>query len=151
METGEHFSGAKGESVNDWIAKVNRRATAENWTNDQKRRAVIGALRGNAITWHEIIGLNHNNWHDWVATIRETYSENLTETQWAIKTEQRRQQPGESINSYFMDKVVLLKQKPNAPLPQAEMIPFIVRGLRDSSVRSAVMSQQINTLDGFLT
>ena len=150
MEAGEQFSGAKGESVIEWIGKVNRRAIAETWTNDEKRRAAIGALQGNALTWHEVIGTNHADWPEWITALRDTYSENLTETQWVIKTEQRRQLPGESISNYFMEKIILLRQRPNGAPPEAEMIPFIVRGLRDSSVRSAVMSQQIATLDAFL-
>lgn len=66
MEAGEQLSRVKGESVVEWIAKVNRRAIAETWTDTEKRRAALGALQGIALTWQVVIGNNHATWPEFV-------------------------------------------------------------------------------------
>ncbi|KAK4024894.1 hypothetical protein OUZ56_010389 [Daphnia magna] len=52
------FNGFSNECLQDWLQLVNRKALAENWGDDDKRRAAINSLFGKALTWQEEIG-NH--------------------------------------------------------------------------------------------
>ncbi|XP_045033422.1 uncharacterized protein LOC116936235 [Daphnia magna] len=60
----ERYSGSTGESVNDWLQLVNRKALAENWGNGDKRRVAISSLFVKAPTWKEEIGNNILDWDD---------------------------------------------------------------------------------------
>lgn len=75
------YSGSNGESVNDWLQLVNRKALAENWGDDDKRRAAISSLFGKALTWQEEIGVNILDWDDWLLALRGSFEVRLTEGQ----------------------------------------------------------------------
>ena len=149
MEEGERFSGAEGESVLDWIRKVERRSTVEGWNGPNTRKAAVGALTGRALTWNDLVGSKHTDWTDWRRAIIRTFSEELTESQWNVKVETRKQGRGEPGRSYVMDKVILLRQR-TVPLTEEEMIPYLVRGLLDPLQKSAVMARDIVTVDELL-
>lgn len=61
-ELGEHFSAlprVKPSTIGS--PRLIGGARPKIGTSNQKRRAVIRALRDSALTWHEIIGFNHQN------------------------------------------------------------------------------------------
>ena len=149
MEEGEKFSGTEGESVLDWIRKVERRSAMEGWSGSDTRKAAIVALTGRALTWNDMVGSKHVCWVDWCSAIKRTFSEELTESQWNIKVEARRQGREEPGRSYVMDKVTLLRQRA-VPLTEADMVPYLVRGLFDPLQKSAVMARNIGTVDELL-
>ena len=145
MEAGEQFSAATGESVVDWLHKVDRRGTAEGWSDLDKRRAAVGALTGRALTWNDVVGVQFVEWSKWSRGICEAFSEELTESQWTLKVEARKQARGESGSNYVMDKLVIMRQR-STPLAEKEMIPYLVRGLADAAQRSAIMARDVLTV-----
>ncbi|KAK4021403.1 hypothetical protein OUZ56_003320 [Daphnia magna] len=73
------YTGSNGESLQDWLQLVNRKALAEGWQNADRRRAAISSLFGKAITWNEEIGINIPLWDDWLDSLRGTFEVQLTE------------------------------------------------------------------------
>lgn len=141
------YSGS--ESVIDWLQLVNRKATSENWNDDQKKRAAIGSLTGPALTWHEQIGINLNGWNDWLQGLRDTFEVQLTEGQWQMMIEGRRQGASETACSYVMEKLKICRRSPTV-LTEAQMIPYLIRGLFNPNHMTVVMVNPPNTIANFL-
>ncbi|KAK4035899.1 hypothetical protein OUZ56_027978 [Daphnia magna] len=129
------YSGSTGESIQDWLQMVNRKALAENWVDGDKRRAAISSLFGKALTWQEEIGVNLIQWNDWINGIRGAFELQLTESQWQAMVEGRKQLPDESGSTYVLDKVKLCRRRA-VPLTDAELIPFLIRGLLHPGIQS---------------
>ena len=149
MDAGEHFSGSPGESVTEWLRKVERRGNVEGWTDADRRRAAVGALTGNALTWNDVVGHNHLDWLEWSRAIRRTFSEELSDVQWTSKVEARKQLHTESGSAYVMDKLSILRLRSTA-MTEGEMIPYLVRGLYDPSQRSAIMGRDVRNVSELL-
>ena len=111
MDPTDHFSGVSDESVEDWIRKVNRRASNEGWSEQDKKKAAVNALTGQALTWNDLVGKVFQDWSSWSENLIETFSVRLTDSQWSVKVEARKQSKGESRRSYVMDKVIILRQR----------------------------------------
>ena len=143
------FSGCVTESVTDWLQLVNRKALAENWGDDVKRRAAISTLFGKALTWQEEIGVNLLQWNDWIAGLRGAFEVQLTEGQWQALVEGRKQQPNETGSAYVLDKVKLCRRR-SVPLTDVEMVPFLIRGLHRPEMRSVMMGNPPISVNDFL-
>ncbi|KAI9550771.1 hypothetical protein GHT06_004558 [Daphnia sinensis] len=128
LDTDVKFSGATEEMLQDWLQLVNRKALAENWGDAEKRRAAISSLSGKALTWQEEIGVNIPQWDDWINGLRGAFEVQLTEGQWQVLVEGRKQLPGESGCAYALDKVKLCRRRATA-LTDAELTPYLIRGL----------------------
>ena len=55
------YSGSPIESIVDRMQLVNKKATAENWGDDEKQRLAAYSLSGVALTWQENIGITLQN------------------------------------------------------------------------------------------
>lgn len=107
MEEGDLYFGSEGESVLDFIRKVERKSTVEGWSGKDTLKAAIGALFGRALTWNDLVGHKYTDWIDWRNAIKRTLSEELTQAQWNTKVEARKQGRNEPGRNYVMDKVIL--------------------------------------------
>ncbi|KZS21143.1 Uncharacterized protein APZ42_012000, partial [Daphnia magna] len=143
------YSGSTGESIQDWLQMVNRKALAENWVDGDKRRAAISSLFGKALTWQEEIGVNLIQWNDWINGIRGAFELQLTESQWQAMVEGRKQLPDESGSTYVLDKVKLCRRRA-VPLTDAELIPFLIRGLLHPGIQSVMMGNPPISVNAFL-
>ncbi|XP_045033965.1 uncharacterized protein LOC123475399 [Daphnia magna] len=143
------YSGSTGESIQDWLQMVNRKALAENWVDGDKRRAAISSLFGKALTWQEEIGVNLIQWNDWINGIRGAFELQLTESQWQAIVEGRKQLPDESGSTYVLDKVKLCHRRA-VPLTDAELIPFLIRGLLHPGIQSVMMGNPPISVNAFL-
>ena len=141
------FSGCVTESVPDWLQLVNRKALAENWGDDVKRRAAISTLFGKALTWQEEIGVNLLQWNDWIAGLRGAFEVQLTEGQWQALVEGRKQQPNETGSAYVLDKVKLCRRR---SVPLTDVVPFLIRGLHRPEIRSVMMGNPPISVNDFL-
>ncbi|EFX76913.1 hypothetical protein DAPPUDRAFT_248406 [Daphnia pulex] len=73
----------------------------------------------------------------------------LTEGQWQAMVEGRRQLPNESGSTYVLEKVKLCRRRAT-PLTDAELIPFLIRGLLHPEMRSAMMCIPPISVNAFL-
>ncbi|EFX67803.1 hypothetical protein DAPPUDRAFT_330693 [Daphnia pulex] len=117
---------------------VNRKALAENWGDDDKRRAAISSLFGKALTLQEEIGNHLLLWNDWIDGLRGAFEVQLTESQWQALVEGRKQLPNEPGSTYVLDKVKLCRKR-SIPLTDAELISFLIRGLLHPGIQSVMM------------
>lgn len=150
LDTDVKFSGATEEILQDWLQLVNRKALAENWGDAEKRRAAISSLSGKALTWQEEIGVNIPQWDDWINGLRGAFEVQLTEGQWQVLVEGRKQLPGESGCAYALDKVKLCRRRATA-LTDAELTPYLIRGLYRPEMRSVMMGNPPASINAFLT
>ncbi|KZS05237.1 Uncharacterized protein APZ42_031640 [Daphnia magna] len=150
LDTDVKFSGATEEILQDWLQLVNRKALAENWGDAEKRRAAISSLSGKALTWQEEIGVNIPQWDDWINDLRGAFEVQLTEGQWQVLVEGRKQLPGESGCAYALDKVKLCRRRATA-LTDAELTPYLIRGLYRPEMRSVMMGNPPASINAFLT
>lgn len=127
----------------------NRKALAENWGDDDKRRAAISSLVGKALTWQEEIGNHLLLWNDWIDGHRGAFEVQLTESQWQSLAEGRKQLPNESGSTYVLDKVKLCRKR-STPLTDAELVPFLIRGLFHPEIRSVMMGNPPISINAFL-
>ena len=144
------FSGCVSESLYDWLQLVNRKALAENWRDDVKRRAAISTSFGKVLTWQEEFGVNLLQWNDWIQGLRGAFEVQLTEGQWQALVEGRKQQPNETGAAYVLDKVKLCRRR-SVPLTDVELIPFQIRGLHRPEMRSVLMGNPPVSGNDFLT
>lgn len=143
------YSGSNGESVNDWLQLVNRKALAENWGDDDKRRAAISSLFGKALTWQEEIGVNILDWDDWLLALRGSFEVRLTEGQWQAMVEARRQLPNEPGSTYVLEKIKICRRR-STPLNDVELIPYLIRGLYHPAHVSVMMGNPPASVNAFL-
>ena len=135
------FSGAVGESLEEWETILGRVAAAENWDDGNKRRVAIGKLTGVAAHWHDQSGHLLLEWAPWIAQLRATFEPRLTLAEWCLLVENRRQLPGESGAQYALEKARLCRRCPHQ-LAEADIVPYLVRGV----LRSEHMSVLLNPI-----
>jgi hypothetical protein len=117
-----------------------RKSNAENWTPVERRRAAIGTLVGAAYTWQERVGHALATWDPWLLGLRNAFEAPLSTSQWQILVEGRRQKPGESGSNYVMEKLQLAARRATPP-DDAEIIPYLIRGLANPFHQAALMTQ----------
>lgn len=150
MGSAVRYSGAKDESLTEWLEQINRKALEENWGDNEKRRAAASSLYGAAQTWNEEIGTPLANWTDWLVALRGVFETQLTQTQWQVLIEGRVQSPFESGVNYVMDKLKICRRSP-APLTEPQMVPYLIRGLLEPNHRAVMMVNSPATIAAFLT
>ena len=143
------FAGKTGESLEDWLTIVSRVAAAENWDEANKQRVAIGKLVGVAAHWHDNSGFALPDWNAWVAQIRATFEPRMTLAEWCLLVENRRQLPGESGAQYALEKAQICRRCP-LTLAEADMIPYLVRGLLRPEHMSVLMNPLPATVTAFV-
>jgi hypothetical protein len=143
------FSGRPEESLEEWLAVVNRVAAAENWDDANKRRVAVSKLSGIAAQWHDQTGHALVGWNAWQLQLRAMFEPRMSLTEWCLLVESRRQQPGEDGAQYALEKARLCRRCPVA-MAEAEFVPYLIRGLSHSEHVSALLSAPPNTVAGFI-
>ena len=138
LDDGVKYSGGSSESLTEWLQLINRKATTQHWGDDERRRAAIGSLYGQALTWHDEIGVNIADWTDWVGGLRAAFETQLTESQWQTLVESRSQFATESGSTYVLEKLRICRRR-STPLTEPQMIPFLIRGLYNPVHQSVMM------------
>ncbi|KZS03826.1 Histone-lysine N-methyltransferase NSD2-like protein [Daphnia magna] len=146
LDSDIRYAGSDNESFQAWLQLINRKALAEGCQDTDKRRAAISSLFGKALTWHEEIGINLPQWDDWIESLRGTFEILLTESQWQKLVEERKQLPNETGSAYVLDKVKLCRRRA-IPINDAELTPYLIRGLYRPEIRS-VQSVRADFPDG---
>ena len=144
------YSGLDGECFAEWLQHINRKALAENWPDDVKRRVAGTTLCGAALTWNDEIGVHIVGWNQWIQDLRTAFELRLTEGQWQVLVEGRRQLLGEAGTTYVMEKLKICRRSP-APLTEPQMVPYLIRGLRDTNHKAVMMVNPPITIANFVT
>ena len=143
------YNGSPSESLPAWLQEVMRKSNVENWTLDERRRAAVGTLVGAAFTWQERVGDALATWDPWLLGLRNAFEAPLSTSKWQFLVEGRRQRPGESGSNYVMEKLQLAARLAIPP-DDAEIIPYLVRGLANPFHQAALMTQTSADIAAFL-
>ncbi|KAK4030888.1 hypothetical protein OUZ56_024274 [Daphnia magna] len=133
LDTDMKYSGSTDDLIQDWLQLVNRKALAENWGTYMAKE----------------IGANIPQWDDWINGLRRAFEIQLTEGQWQMMVEGRKQLPNEPGSTYALDKVKLCRRRA-IPLSDAELIPYLIRGLYRPEMRSVMMGNPPVSVNAFL-
>ena len=150
LDLSVRYSGSANESISDWLQLINQKAVAENWGDAEKRRAAVASLCGQALTWQDEIGNRIVDWDDWSQGLRDAFEIQLTESQWQVIIETRRQLPAEPGSTYVLDKIKICRRRP-IQMTEIQMIPFLIRGLNNPAHQSVMMGNPPVTIANFLT
>ncbi|KAI9558351.1 hypothetical protein GHT06_015104 [Daphnia sinensis] len=145
-----HFSGGADEDAQWFVDQVNRVAGLEGWTDDNCLLVAVTRLRGTASQWHAQAGQNDGTWPLWSAALVTNFSYTLSFLEWSLMMEARVQKPGESCLEYALDKRRLCLRSP-VPLPEADIIKALLRGLANPIYIAALTAQLPATFADFLT
>lgn len=144
------YSGQATDCLSDWLSILNRTAIAEGWTDDVKRRVAIGKLSGPALQWQDLTGHGHQNWQAWLTALEATFRPRLSLVEWCIRVERRAQLPNESGAQYALEKIKLCRLCPH-PLPDAEIVNYLSKGLYFPDQRAIMLSNPPADLDAFIS
>ncbi|KAK4017752.1 hypothetical protein OUZ56_033482 [Daphnia magna] len=105
---------------------------------------------GTASQWHAQTGQNHGTWPLWSAALVTNFSHTLSFLEWSLMVEARVQKPGESCLEYVLDKRRLCLRSP-VPLPEADIIKALLRGLANPIYIAALTAQLPVNFTDFVT
>ncbi len=78
---------------------------------------------GAALTWNDEIGTHILDWTQWIQALRTTFEIRLTEGQFQLMVEGRRQMLGETGTAYVMDKLKICRRS-STSLTEPQIIPI---------------------------
>ena len=138
-------------SVTDFLYIITTKATQMIWNDAQKRTAAISALKPNSTAheWHLRAGGDYPDWVPWQAALKAAFAVTMTNHQWEVMVEERVQHLGESGSIYAIDKMKM-QRKRTVPLTDAEMMPFLIRGLNNPIHETAMCIHNPQTLNAFI-
>ncbi|XP_045023014.1 uncharacterized protein LOC123467018 [Daphnia magna] len=145
-----HFSGSADEDAQGFVDQVNRVAGLEGWTAENCLLVAVTRLLGTASQWHAQTGQNHGTWPLWSAALVTNFSHTLSFLEWSLMVEARVQKPGESCLEYVLDKRRLCLRSP-VPLPEADIIKALLRGLGNPIYIAALTAQLPVNFTDFVT
>jgi len=141
-----NFSGGPSDNLADWEAAIERDTVADDWTPEMKRRVAIGKLSGAALAWHDQTGVTLLEWGAWIAGLRTLFRPRLSISEWCTLVETRRQLPTESGVIYAMEKLKFIRLCPGVELPEADTIPYLIRGLNRPEIAAALLARMPNNI-----
>ncbi len=141
------FSGADSEDVIQWLKNVDEVFDRALLQPENKYLAIQSYLVDAALKWFRFNKLNIPDWVSFKIAIIKAYQFSIHET--LVKMEQRRQLPGESVMTYYHDKLYLCTQAdPN--MCSSMVIHYLTKGL-NGSIMPHVIRRHPTTSNDFLT
>ena len=108
-------------TAEQWVQRIQKAATAGNWTDDVIMSNVFNALRGDALVWYDAlptIGYDPDNWADFKTAFLRTYGTVRTVRTTALNITDIKQGASESAAQY-MSRVIKIIDDIKFIAPQA--------------------------------
>ena len=94
------FSGQPGVRFVQWVRHVNNILEPTRWSNEDKIRALVDRLSGQAYDVYESVKVDGNTYADLVRRMKKIYHGQETSAYYQREFEDRTRKPGESIADY---------------------------------------------------
>ena len=140
------FIGEVNEEINDWITSFERVATINRW-NDQAKCVILpGYLTKTAESWYKSVSTIIKG--EWILLRNELVQtfQKIQHHQDAYQmVEDRIQEKKETIEKYAQEFVALINQA-DPSMEETTKVRMFARGLKDESIRAAVMRKDPKTI-----
>lgn len=137
----------KNQTINTWLMKVNESALLYEWTDRQIIHYALPKLVGMAKLWYEGLPSVLFNWSQWQDKLRNAFPADENYGQMLSDMLQKRARFGDSLETYFYEKVALINRCGITGKRAAECI---LHGIDDRSVRVGAEAAQFEDPDKLL-
>lgn len=140
----------KHHRIETWISKVNECSQIYSWTDQQTSHFALPRLVGHAKKWYEGLSTINKTWTEWQQCLKRAFP---SESNYGVLLSDmldRRYKPGETLDEYYFDKMVLLNA---CDISDKKAVDCIIHGLDDKTIRASASSArftQPEDLLGFL-
>lgn len=138
----------KNQTVDKWLLKVNESATLYEWTERQTIHYALPKLVGIAKKWYEGLPSLLLSWEEWQCKLKSAFPANENYGQMMLDMLNRRAKFGESLETYFYDKINLINRL--EILTGSRAVECILHGIDDRSVRMGAEAVQFDDCDKLL-
>ncbi|KAM7281312.1 uncharacterized protein ISCGN_006489, partial [Ixodes scapularis] len=144
------FSGDGGISARRWLEDIERTQQLASWEPSTLLAIVLGKLRGPAADWKVTTGKQFKTWPEWKEAFHAQFGEQLSLIQWQTRVAARQQAQGESLVNYTLAKLKIIARCP-VTLTDQQRLEYVIQGLRDRQVATAIAVQRPSTVPLFMT
>ncbi|CAB3260210.1 unnamed protein product [Arctia plantaginis] len=140
----------KNHRIETWISKVNECAQIYGWDDKQTSHFALPRLVGHAKKWYEGLQSLNRNWSEWQKCLKRTFPSETNYGALLSEMLDRRYKPGESLDEYYYDKLILLNA---CNISEKKAVDCIIYGLDDRTLKASASSARFHhpeDLLGFL-
>lgn len=130
-------------TTSEWLAIIDKFASEFNWSSYQTLRHAASRLQGAAKLWHERAGEVILNYQEWKTALQDAIPERKYSWEQKRMLLMRKQNRGESIEEYMLDKWSLGKR---FGLTLDDAKEFLLTGLYQQEVAKAMVALNFTTL-----
>lgn len=138
----------KNQTIDKWLMKVNECAILYEWTDRQTIHYALPKLVGIAKQWYEGLPSVLLSWGEWQRKLRSAFPANENFGQMMQDMLDRRVKFGESLETYFYEKVTLINRL--EVITGRRAVECILHGIDDRSVRLGAEAAQFDDCDKLL-
>ncbi|KAG0445289.1 hypothetical protein HPB47_017286 [Ixodes persulcatus] len=143
------FDDSKQLSSCRWIEELERAQKLASWKDDALRAIAQAKLRGTPKNWHLACGDAFPTWPSWRAAFLRQFNDDLTLIEWQVKLSECLQSKNQTLHAYTFAKLQILARSP-VQLTDKQRIEYLLQGLRDDHLVSAIAAQRPATVDEFI-
>ncbi|KAG0443152.1 hypothetical protein HPB47_015233 [Ixodes persulcatus] len=143
------FDESKQLSSRRWIEELERAQKLASWNDDALRAIAQAKLRGTPKNWHLSCGDAFPTWPSWRAAFLRQFNDDLTLIEWQVKLSECLQSKNQTLHAYTFAKLQILARSP-VQLTDKQRIEYLLQGLRDDHLVSAIAAQRPATVDEFI-
>ncbi|KAG0436507.1 hypothetical protein HPB47_017910 [Ixodes persulcatus] len=129
--------------------ELEREQKLASWNDNALRAIAQDKLRGTPKNWHLACGDAFSTWPSWRAAFLRQFNDNLTLIEWQVKLSECLQSTNQTLHAYTFAKLQILARSP-AQLTDKQRIEYLLQGLRDDHLVSAIATQRPATVDEFI-
>ncbi|KAG0414619.1 hypothetical protein HPB47_008217 [Ixodes persulcatus] len=133
----------------DWSQTLPRAQKLASWNDDALRAIAQAELRGTPKNWHIACGDAFPTWPSWRAAFLRQFNDDLTLIEWQVKLSECLQSKNQTLHAYTFAKLQILARSP-VQLTDKQRIEYLLQGLRDDHLVSAIAAQRTATVDEFI-
>lgn len=131
----------KNQKIEIWIAKVNECAKIYKWSDEQTSHFALPKLSGHAQKWYEGLQTILLTWPEWQERLIKAFPSESNYGALLSDMLDRRMKMGDSIDSYYFEKMSLLNA---CDIKGKRAVDCLIFGIDDRMIRSSASSARLN-------
>lgn len=137
----------KEQTMTMWLHKVNECSTIYGWTEKQTVHFALPKLRGIAQRWYEGLPSVLFSWDEWQTKLLSAFPSTENYGQMLSDMLAKRARFGDSLETYYYDKIALLNR---CGITGSRAVECILHGIDDRSIRLGAEAVQYDNPDKLL-
>ena len=140
----------KSLSASDWLNKVNTHGILYEWNDKTKLYLAVCRLRGNAKLWYDELHDSHLSWSVFSHAIVKQFPGDVSFGQLLEEAATYKSTPGEDLQYCCFKKLGKLN-KLKLDIAEEKLVDFVVHGIHDDSIRTAISVARCKNLHELYT